>query len=516
LDVFGDSLLIVSQTNGEWQAWDPKLIPYQRYISQLIPKFKYVTFTYTPRAHNNFADVLAILASLIQLLEGDDVQPLWIETHGVPAYCVCIEECMSVEAEPDDKPWYHDIKCFVQNREYPAEATENEKKYICKMALQFFLSGEVLYKWTHDATLLRCVDVEEANQLIDGMHSGLMGAHANGPFLAKKIMRAGYYWLTICIKHVQACHKCQIYQNRKNAPPQYLHTSATPWPFFAWWMDVIRAITPKASNGHEFILVAIDYFTKWVEACSFKNVTQVVVTQFVKSNIICRYRMLEMIITDNALNLNNRMMDQLCRKFKIKHHNSPPYCAKMNGTVKAANKNVKGILSKMTETYKVWHEQLPYALCAYRTSVRTSTGATPYSLVYEMEAILLVEVEIPSLRILSQTELDEAEWAQACYEQLNFIDEKRMTVLCHGQLYQRRIERAYKKKTHLHMFKSGDLVLKKRNMAIFDSRGKFTPSYEGPYVVKKASFDGALILADMDDEEFHAPTNSNSIIKYYV
>ena len=66
------------------------------------------------------------------------------------------------------------------------------------------------------------------------------------------------------------------------------------------------------------------------------------------------------------------------------------------------------------------------------------------------------------------------------------------------------------------MFKSGDLVLKKRNMAIFDSRGKFTPSYEDPYVVKKASFDGALILADMDDEEFHAPTNSNSIIKYYV
>ena len=104
-------------------------------------------------------------------------------------------------------------------------------------------------------------------------------------------------------------------------------------------------------------------------------------------------------------------MDQLCRKFKIKHHNSPLYRLKMNGAVEVANKNVKGILSKMTETYKVWHKQLPYALCAYRTSVRTSTGATPYSLVYEMEAVLLVEVEIPSLRILSQTELDEAEWA---------------------------------------------------------------------------------------------------------
>ena len=107
----------------------------------------------------------------------------------------------------------------------------------------------------------------------------------------------------------------------------------------------------------------------------------------------------------------------------------------MNGAVEAANKNMKKILSKMTETYKDWHEHLPYALCAYRTSVRTSVGATPYSLVYGMEAVLPVEVEIPSLRILSQTQLEEAEWTQARYEQLNLIDEKRLAALCHGQLY---------------------------------------------------------------------------------
>ena len=164
-------------------------------------------------------------------------------------------------------------------------------------------------------------------------------------------------------------------------------------------MDVIGAIIPKASNGHEFILVAINYFTKWVEACSFKNVTQVTVTRFVKNNIICRYGMPEMLITDNASNLNNRMMDQLCQQFKIQHHNSAPYRPKMNGAVEAANKNVK-ILSKMTRTYKDWHEHLPCALCVYRTSVRTSIGATPYSLVYGMEVVLPVEVEIPSLRIL--------------------------------------------------------------------------------------------------------------------
>ena len=97
------------------------------------------------------------------------------------------------------------------------------------------------------------------------------------------------------------------------------------------------------------------------------------------------------------------MMDQLYQQFKIQHHNSAPYHPKMNGVVEAANKNVKKILSKMTETYKDWHKHLPYALCAYQTSVRTSVGATPYSLVYGMEAVLPVEVEIPSLRILSQT-----------------------------------------------------------------------------------------------------------------
>jgi ribonuclease HI len=228
LELFGDSLLIVSQTNREWQARDPKLIPYQRYISQLVPKFKYVTFTYISRAHNHFADALATLASLIKLAKGDDVRPLWIETRDIPAYYVCVEECMDVETEVDNKPWYYDIKRFVQDREYPPQATENEKKYIRRMAFQFFLSGEILYKRTHDATLLRCVDAKEANRLIQEMHAGLMGAHTNGPFLARKIMRAGYYCLTMkrdCIRHIQTCHKCQTYQNYKNVP-----NISTLWP----------------------------------------------------------------------------------------------------------------------------------------------------------------------------------------------------------------------------------------------------------------------------------------------
>ena len=81
----------------------------------------------------------------------------------------------------------------------------------------------------------------------------------------------------------------------------------------------------------------------------------------------------------------------------------------MNGAVKAANKNVKRIIAKAIEIYKDWHEKMPFTLHAYQTGVRTSTGATPYSLVYGMEVVLPIEVEIPSLRVLREVKLEEAE-----------------------------------------------------------------------------------------------------------
>ena len=105
----------------------------------------------------------------------------------------------------------------------------------------------------------------------------------------------------------------------------------------------------------------------------------------------------------------------------------------MNGVVEAANKNIRKIVQKMVRTYKDWHEMLPFDLHGYWTSVCTSTGATLFSLVYGMDVVLPVEVEIPSLRILMDTKLDEAEWIQTRLGQLNLIEEKRLAAICHGQ-----------------------------------------------------------------------------------
>ncbi|RDY00492.1 Pol polyprotein, partial [Mucuna pruriens] len=206
--------------------------------------------------------------------------------------------------------------------------------------------------------------------------------------------------------------KCQMYADNIHMAPSTLHNLTSPWPFSMWGLDMISPIELKASNGHRFILVAIDYFTKWVEVALYTNVTKSVVTKFIKKDIICRYALPARIIMDNGTNLNNKMMTELCEQFKIKHHNSTPYRPKMNGVVEAANKNLKKVVQKMVVTHKDWHGMLPSALHGYRTSMRMSTGATPYSLVYGIEAVLPVEVEIPSLRVLVEVEVDVSEWAR--------------------------------------------------------------------------------------------------------
>ena len=108
----------------------------------------------------------------------------------------------------------------------------------------------------------------------------------------------------------------------------------------------------------------------------------------------------------------------------------------------------------------------------------TSIGATPFYLVYGKDALLPVEVEIPSLRVLMETKLDEAEWVQTRLDQLNLIDKKFLEAICHGQLYQQRMKRAFDKKIRPWKFYPSDLVLRKVIVQSHsDPRGKWAPNY---------------------------------------
>nr|XP_018628094.1 uncharacterized protein K02A2.6-like [Nicotiana tomentosiformis] len=197
-------------------------------------------------------------------------------------------------------------------------------------------------------------------------------------------------------------------------------------------MDVIGPTEPAASNGHRFILVAIDYFTKWVKESTYKAVTKKVEEDFVQNNIVCRFGIPESIITNNAANLNSDLMIEISEKFRIIHRNSTAYRPQMNGAVEVANNNIKRILRMIVDNHTQWYEKLPFALLGYRTTMRTSIGETPYMLVYSTEAIIPAEVEIPSLKVIQEAKLDDAEWIRVRKEQLMLIYEKRMDAICHG------------------------------------------------------------------------------------
>lgn len=188
----------------------------------------------------------------------------------------------------------------------------------------------------------------------------------------------------------------------------------------------------------------------------------------------------------------------------------------MNGVIEAAKKNIKKIIQKMVKMYKDWHEMLHFALHGYRTMVRTSTVETPFSLVYGMEAVLPIKVEIPSLRILTDVKLDEVEWVQTRLDPLNLIEEKRLETLCHGQLYQKRLKRAFDKKVYPQNLQVDDLVLKKILPIHTDPRGKWTPNYVVSYLVRNIFSRGALILSTMDYEDLVSLINAGVVRKYYA
>ncbi|XP_075107088.1 uncharacterized protein LOC142180067 [Nicotiana tabacum] len=188
----------------------------------------------------------------------------------------------------------------------------------------------------------------------------------------------------------------------------------------------------------------------------------------------------------------------------------------MNGTVEAANKNIKRILQKIVDNHRQWHEMLSFALLGYRTTMRTSTRAMPYMLVYDTEAVIPVEVEIPSLRVVQEAKLDDAEWIRVRQEQLMRIDEKKMDAVCHDQLYQNRMANAFNKRVKPPQFTPGQLVLKNIFPHQEEAKGKFEPNWQGAYVVHRVLSGGALILEEMDGRVSTKPINSDAIKRYYI
>ncbi|XP_070014879.1 uncharacterized protein [Nicotiana sylvestris] len=232
LPCYGSASFLLYQQHGRVQGMhfgfkascrygDPGSLGVRRLGLAGAPDSRRMEFKHIPRIHNEVADALATLVSMLHHPDKAYVDPLHIQVRAQYAYYNMVEE------ELDGEPWFHDIREYIRMRVSPAQATGDQNRTIRRLASGFFFSGGVLYKRTPDLGLLRCMDAIQATGIITEVHSRVEGPHMSRYVLAEKILRAGYYWLTMerdCISFVHKCHQCQVHGDLIHSPPSELHT----------------------------------------------------------------------------------------------------------------------------------------------------------------------------------------------------------------------------------------------------------------------------------------------------
>ncbi|MQL85079.1 hypothetical protein Taro_017590 [Colocasia esculenta] len=255
-----------------------------------------------------------------------------------------------------------------------------------------------------------------------------------------------------------------------------------------------------------------EYYTKWEEAEAFTEINASTVCRFIMRNIVSRFGVPSSIITDNGPQFISQELQDLYKKYNITLHHSSPYYPQGNGQAEATNKTLLKILKKTCESHKFvdWPEKLIEALWAYRTSVCTPTGQTPYALTYGMEVVVPYEILIPSLRELN---LDECR--EALLVQLELLDERWLMAANHVLSYQRRISRSFEKKVIERKFQEGDMVLKCIFIKPRGPRSKLQPNWEGPYVVREVYPGNAYRLTNVEGIELSHPWNGLYLKRFY-
>uniref|UniRef100_A0A2N9GMR5 RNA-directed DNA polymerase n=1 Tax=Fagus sylvatica TaxID=28930 RepID=A0A2N9GMR5_FAGSY len=336
---------------------------------------------------------------------------------------------------------------------------------IKKLATRYFVEGGILFRKGFHGDPLRCLSLAESQTVMKEAHSGECGEHQGKKRLYQLLLTLGYYWPTMkkdTADFVKSCHTCQLQANLIHTHPTSLQNMATPWPFHTWGLDLIGPINP-ASGGYIWILVATEYFSKWVEAIPLRKATGAAVANFIREHIITRFGIPHKIISDNGTPFVNKNVREVLEHYRIKHRRSTPYYPQGNGQAEATNRMLLRILSKMVFDYgKGWNSHLADTLWAYRGSTKTATGFTPFSLVYGTDAISPTELLVPSPRILHGMDLeaDADICAEARVADLEGLEEARELAQARSLRYHQKLADAYEKTLQTRIFAKGQMVLK--------------------------------------------------------
>uniref|UniRef100_A0A2N9IQL1 Reverse transcriptase domain-containing protein n=1 Tax=Fagus sylvatica TaxID=28930 RepID=A0A2N9IQL1_FAGSY len=364
-----------------------------------------------------------------------------------------VQTC-SIDQSPS---WMSPILAYLKDDILPADRKEADR--IRRVAPRYWVSKEGhLYRRSYTGPYLGCVHPDTVQNLLWEIHKGVCGGHTGGRSLAHCAIGQGYWWPYMqkdAAQYVKKCDKCQRFTPSIHQPAASLNPIASPWPFSQWGLDIVGPL-PRAPGK-----LPMAYLGRSENSVS---------------NMASE--------TISLLPLTPRGTDR----------RSPP-----------TRHFWTGIKKRLEKAKGRWVEELPNILWTYRTTPRCSTGETPFSLTYGVEAVIPLEIGLPTIR----TEYyDPVTNETSLATDLDLAEEKRDSALIHLAAYQNGLRRIYEKRINPRELAVGDLVLRKVMGTKQDStHGKLGPNWEGPYKIASVAGTGAFRLMGPNDTHVKRPWN---------
>ncbi|XP_019184806.1 PREDICTED: uncharacterized protein LOC109179766 [Ipomoea nil] len=447
-------------SSGTCEAKNSRLIQYKEKTEELLKGFVAYEIEHIPRTENTEADILSKIAlegipdHLLRICQKEELHRPSIEEPGKE-----IQQVMVPNWYRTDNPemfWIEDILQYKENGKLPDDPAVAAR--VRRKAPSFEIIDGRLYKRSFGGPLLKCLRKPEAERLMDEAHRGICAAHQGAHTLARKLVVQGFYWPTMMRDCIGWIAKCPL---------------------------------PLALGRFKFCVVAIDYFTKWVETEPLATITE----------YQCRYF------------LWKKALHGVFSAHSILHTKVSVTYPQANGQVENMNRTIAdGIRKKLEDVGGNWADKLDRVLWAYRNTQRRATGESLFSLAYGFEAKVTVEVVEPTYRISHYT--DEGNEESLRIEK-NFLEERRETAHARIVEYQQAVKRYRDKRIRPRAFQVGDLVLRDRQASRPTEGGKFTVKWEGPYRIADVVQAGTYKLETLDGELVDRTWNVLHLKKYY-
>ncbi|GJV33243.1 reverse transcriptase domain-containing protein [Tanacetum coccineum] len=424
-----------------------------------------------------------------------------------------LETLSSIAVLDASTPWFADIANYhAGNFVIKGMSTQQKRKFF-KDVKHYFWEDPFLFKICADQVIRRCVFGKEAHDILMACHDGPTGGHHGANYTARKVFDSGFFWPTIykdaheLVKNCNSCQRQGKISQRDEMPQNSIQVCEI---FDVWGIDFMGPF--PSSKGNKYILVAVDYLSKWVEAKALPTNDARVVVRFLKA-LFARFGTPRAIISDRGTHFCNDQFAKVMLKYGVTHRLSTAYHPQTSGQVEVSNRGLKRILERsIGENRTSWSDKLDDALWAFRTAYKTPIGCTPYKLVYGKACHLPIELEHKAYWALKHTNFDLKTAGDHRKVQLNELNELRDEAYENSLIYKEKTKRIHDSKIKNRVFNVGDRVL------LFNSRlkifsGKLKTRWSGPFTIAQVFPYGTVELSQNSGPNFKV--NGHRIKHYF-